>query len=248
MNAGFTGQEDQSLQKMLQVWLRRIVVVARQALRQARPVLRTCWQTAKPVLRTCLQIVLALLILFEEWGWRPLADLLGKLTWWRPWAQLETAIARLPAYAALFAFVLPSALLIPLKFLALLLIAKGQLVLAVILFAVAKVVATALVARLFVLTQPALMQIGWFAWCYERFIPWKEALVAYVRSSWVWRTGRLWKERASRAWKIQWRTWRPALLPLQSALSAAATKAAGQLHRLVHEFKVWRAARGGRGP
>ena len=50
---------------------------------------------------------------------------------------------------------------------AVVLIAKGQIVLAGILFAFAKVVATALVARLFMLTQQALMQIGWFAWGYE---------------------------------------------------------------------------------
>ena len=61
-------------------------------------------------------------------------------------------------------FALPTLLLLPLKLLALLLIAKGQVILAGLLFVAAKVVATALIARLFMLTQPALMQIGWFAW------------------------------------------------------------------------------------
>ena len=51
---------------------------------------------------------------------------------------------RLPPYAALVVFVLPSTLLLPLKLLAVVLIAKGQIVLAGILFAFAKVVATAL--------------------------------------------------------------------------------------------------------
>ena len=116
--------------------------------------MRQATHVARIVLRTVLQIVLALLIVLEEWGWRPLADLLGRLARWRPWAALETAIAGLPPYAALVAFAAPSALLLPLKFLALLLIAKGYYMTSVALFLVAKAVATALVARLFLLTQP----------------------------------------------------------------------------------------------
>jgi hypothetical protein len=193
---------------------------------------------AKPVLRTALQVVLALLILLEEWGWQPLARLLGRLARWRPWAQLEYGIARLPPYAALVVFALPSLLLMPLKFLALFLVAKGQLILAAILFAVAKVAATALVARLFMLTQPALMQIGWFAWAYERFMPWKEALVDYVRASWVWRVARVWKERARRVVIAQWRAWRPALLQLRAVLLAGAERLAAQMRRLMQAIRA----------
>ena len=125
---------------------------------------RAAGPIARPVLRTALEILLALIIVFEEWGWRPLADLLGRLARWRPWAAVESLIIRLPPYAALVVFALPTLLLLPLKLLALLLIAKGQVILAGLLFVAAKVVATALIARLFMLTQPALMQIGWFAW------------------------------------------------------------------------------------
>jgi hypothetical protein len=209
-----------------------------EAARAAGSVLRAFWRLARPVLRWTAQIVLALLILLEEWGWQPLADLLGRLARWRPWARLETAIARLPPYAALVAFALPSALLLPLKFLALFLIAKGQLILAGLLFAAAKVGATALVARLFLLTRPALMQIGWFAWGYEAFIPWKNALEDYVRSSYVWRVGRIWKERAKRAVAAQWRLMRPAMLRLRETARAAGTRLADQLRRLVREIRA----------
>ena len=161
--------------------------------------LRAGWAVARPVLRTALEILLALIIVFEEWGWRPLADLLGRLARWRPWAAVEAAIIRLPPYAALVVFALPTLLLLPLKLLALLLIGNGQVILAGLLFVAAKVVATALIARLFMLTQPALMQIGWFAWSYDTVMPWKEALTARVRASWAWRVGRVVKERAKRA-------------------------------------------------
>lgn len=203
---------------------RGVLLACRNVMRRVGPALRAGWRVLRPVLRAVLQVALALLILLEEWGWRPLADLLGRLARWQPWARMETAIARLPPYAALVVFVVPSVLLLPLKFLALFLIAKGQLVLAGLLFAGAKVVATALVARLFMLTQPALMQIGWFAWGYDTIMPWKDALVERVRASTVWRVGRLWKERARRFAGAQWRLWKPALLQLGSALIAAVRK------------------------
>jgi hypothetical protein len=206
--------------------------------RAAGSALRAFWRLARPVLRWTAQIVLALLILLEEWGWQPLADLLGRLARWRPWARLETAIARLPPYAALVAFTLPTALLLPLKFLALFLIAKGQLILAGLLFAAAKVGATALVARLFLLTRPALMQIGWFAWAYEVFIPWKNALEDYVRSSYIWRAGRISKERAKRVLAAQWRLMRPAVLRLRETARAAATRLADRLRRLAREIRA----------
>lgn len=175
-------------------------------------------------LRWALQIVLALLIVLEEWGWRPLADLLGRLARWRPWAQLETTIAGLPPYAALVAFAAPSVLLLPLKFLALFLIARGYFISSIALFLLAKAVTTALVARLFLLTQPKLMAIGWFAWVYERVMPWKEHLTEMVRTSYVWRTGRVLKERARRALRPLWLAMKPELLALAQRARGAAQR------------------------
>src|SRR5262245_5279747 len=108
--------------------------VAREGLRRAGPALAALWRVARPVLARALEFLLALVIVFEEWGWRPLAELLGRLARWRPWAAIESVIIRLPPYAALVVFVLPSALLLPLKFLALFLLAKGQIFLAGLLF------------------------------------------------------------------------------------------------------------------
>jgi hypothetical protein len=190
------------------------------------------WRSVRPPLLWALQVPLALLILLEEWGWRPLAALVGRLARWRPWARAEAAIAGLPPYAALVVFALPSALLMPLKFLALFLIARGQLVLAGLLFAAAKVVATALVARLFLLTRPALMRIPWFAWAYNLFIPWKNALEAYVRASYVWRVGRVWKARAKRVAAAQWQRLRPTLLRWREAARAAVARLRAQARRL----------------
>jgi hypothetical protein len=177
-------------------------------------------------LRLLLQILLALLIVLEEWGWRPLADALARLARWRPIAALERFVAGLPPYPALVAFVLPSTLLLPLKFIALILVGRGYYLASVALFLVAKGVATALVARLFMLTQPALMRIPWFAWGYNILIPWKDALTERVRNSLVWRTGRALKWRAKRALAPFW-------LGLKPRIVAMATEVRGFLSKLV---------------
>jgi hypothetical protein len=216
----------------------RVVLLARGARAGFVPMLRACWAVARPVLRTMLEILVALIIVFEEWGWRPLADLLGRLARWHPWAAIEAAIIRLPPYAALVVFALPTLLLLPLKFLALILIAKGQVLLAGLLFVAAKVVATALVARLFVLTQPALMQIGWFASAHDTVVPWQEALTARVRASWAWRVGRVWKERAKSVVGAAARRWRPTLEALKPVLAAATERVRVQGRRLVGVVKA----------
>jgi len=167
--------------------------------------LAMCGRAVLLALRRTIGLVLALIVLFEEWGWRPLADALAKLARWRLWARAEALVADLPPYLALCVFALPTALLFPLKLLALFLIAKGQAVVAALLFAAAKVVGTALVARIFQLTQPALMRIPWFAWAYARFMPWKEAVFAAIRQTWAWRYGRILKARVKKVAEPAWR-------------------------------------------
>jgi hypothetical protein len=204
------------------------------------------WALAMPVLLRALEFLLALLIVFEEWGWRPLADLLGWLARWRPWAGLEARIMNLPPYLALVVFALPSLLLVPLKFLALVLIAGGHVMLAGLLFILAKVVATALIARLFLLTQPALMQIGWFASAYDRVMPWKEALVARVHASWAWRLGRRVKAGILQRWSTLWAPWRPSALAIEAWARRAGAKWAARVRERFGEARRWLARTGSR--
>lgn len=166
--------------------------------------LRGAARGALIALRRTLEVLLALIVLFEEWGWRPLARMLARLAEWRPWARVESAIAGLPPYAALIVFALPTALFFPLKLVAFYLIANGQAAMATAVFALAKVLGTALFARMFQLTQPALMRIPWFAWSYNLFVPWKEALHARIRETWAWRTGRILKARVKKAAGAAW--------------------------------------------
>ena len=170
-----------------------------------REILRTVWGIIRGPLITALNVVAALIILFEEWGWRPLSELLARLARFAPIAALERLIASLPPYLALFAIALPTTLLLPLKFFAVWLLANGHFTTATLLFIAAKIASTALIARIFILTKPALMQLAWFARAYDWFVPWQEALFAEIRSSWVWRYGRVLKARlkleAARIWE-----------------------------------------------
>lgn len=149
------------------------------------------WAALKPLVIGALQVLAALVVMFEEWGWKPLSDALAWLHRFRIVAWIEDRIARLPPYAALALFATPAAVLFPVKLLALWLLAQGHVVTATLMFVAGKIASTALVARIFILTQPALMQIPWFKRAYDWFMPWKEYMYRQIKGSWAWRAGRV---------------------------------------------------------
>lgn len=141
-------------------------------------------------LKNLLSWLLALIILFEEWGWVPLARALAWLGRLPIFAWIERRVQALPPYAALALFALPTLALLPVKLLALWFISVGRTGLGLLVIVLAKVVGTAVVARLFMLTQPALMQLAWFARWYAHWIAWKTILLAEIHASKVWRGAR----------------------------------------------------------
>ncbi len=162
-------------------------------------VVRHLGAAARVLIGHVIAAILAIGVVFMEWGWRPLAALLGRLAYFKPIAALETWIRSLPPYGALVLFGLPSVLILPLKLFALYLITHGFKFAAAGLFVGAKVVGTALVARIYQLTETALMRIIWFKRAHDVIMPYKAALVDWVRESAVWRTGRVVKARVKRA-------------------------------------------------
>ena len=158
------------------------------------------------VLLAPLKWLLALLILFEEWGWEPLQRMLAAIGRWPGLRWLEARIGRLPPYAALALFLLPTLVLLPIKLLALWLIGQGRAWLGALVIVVAKLVGTAIVARLFTLTRPALMQMAWFARIYVRWSAWKEGLLTWVRGGLLWRLARVFR-RQLRQFRHRWVRW-----------------------------------------
>lgn len=188
----------------------------------AKAAVRRAWNACLtyvwPALRRVLETAAALLFLFWEWGWRPLAALLARLARFKPWAMVEGWLATLPPYGALIAFALPTSLLLPLKVAALWLIAHGHALAAAMLFVAAKVVGTAFLARIFILTRPALMRLEWFARLYGWFMPWHDAMFEWIRASWTWRYGRILKHRAAQQTRSVWARLRPQVLAQWQAL------------------------------
>lgn len=124
-----------------------------------RPFAGAAWR----VLRVPLLTLAALWFFLEEFGWHPLAAWLGGFTRWPPWARLEARIARLPPRPALLLFLVPAAVLLPVKLLAVQLMHGGHAITGVAVIVGAKLVGTAIGGRLFMLMRPQLMQLRRFA-------------------------------------------------------------------------------------
>jgi len=125
----------------------------------------------------------ALLLLVEEWCWDVGQRLARACARWPALAALETRVRALPPYAALVAFVLPGLLLLPVKLLALLAIAHGHPASGVATIVLAKLGGAAVVARLYALTLPTLLAVGWFARCHGWFMGCKCRCLAHLRAS-----------------------------------------------------------------
>jgi hypothetical protein len=158
--------------------------------------LKLAWMALKGVGRWAL----AILILFEEWGWTPLARALGRLARWPPVDRLERRVAGLGPRVALAVLFVPAIALLPIKIGALWLVGLGRVVIGLTLLVGAKLVGTAVVARLFQLTQPQLMRLRWFARAYARWVAWKTRTIASLVESpaWIAARGRVARWRARR--------------------------------------------------
>ncbi len=152
-------------------------------------------------LRWIFRVVFALLILFEEWGWEPLRRVFALLARLPVIRQVEALLKRLPPRWAFVVLLLPSLLILPVKLAAVWLVAKGHAILGVLIIIAAKLFGTALLAWLFQLIQPALMQLPWFARFYARWTAWKAELLAWVRASAAWRTARAIRLRVKRLFR-----------------------------------------------
>lgn len=151
-------------------------------------------------------ILAAVVILFEDWLWQDLARLaaaIGRLPLLR---SVEAFIVTLPPYPALLFFATPTLLLIPLKLVALYFMSHGQAMLGTLTIIAAKFAGTALVARIFTLTRPQLLRIGWFAWLYQRFTDFKTRVYATIKSTAIYKFIHLQRLRlldAFRVWRNQ---------------------------------------------
>lgn len=122
----------------------------------------------------------AMFFLIEEFIWDQTARLMARLGALPMVHAIERHITGLPPRWAVFAFLLPSSILIPAKLIGLHIIASGHWFFGAAIFVVAKVVGVALFSRIFNLTRPALMQVRWFAGLYNKVMYYRNLIHSYL--------------------------------------------------------------------
>jgi len=154
-------------------------------------------------LRTALLFVGALLFLFEEWTWvcctRFFAWLerMGLLRW------LDARLVRLAPAAALFIMCIPIALLFPVKIAGLWMIASGKILSGCAVMLAAKILSTAIVARLFLTCRPQLLRMPWFARLYNLTLAMRERVHQWLALQAGWQEAKRFVgtiRRHARAW------------------------------------------------
>ena len=145
--------------------------------------------TSRPFARRTRAVLLfvgALLFLFEEWLWVVFTSLfrsLGRLGIFR-W--LDRWLATAGPTMALVLLCLPIALLFPVKIAGLWMIGSGRFLTGCIVMLVAKVVSTAIVARIFLTCRPTLMRMPWFARCYNVVFALRDRIHAWLAQQPAW--------------------------------------------------------------
>jgi hypothetical protein len=141
----------------------------------------------------------AAIVFFEEVLLHYLGVAMAAFGRWPPVARLERWLAGLPPWAALLAFVAPWTLVLPVKLAAVFFALQGRFGLAAASIAVGKVLATALVARLYQVLRPTLVTMPWFRASETWLFTWRDRLYAFVRALPAWqratemlRRARLW--------------------------------------------------------
>ena len=149
----------------------------------------------KPRLKYALELLIvplaAAVVFFEQTLIRWLNVMTAAISRWAPIAALEAWLKRQPPRIALAAFVAPSILILPIKFSAIFFAAKGHYLMAVSAVVIGKVLATAIVARLYVVLRPTLMTIGWFARLDTWFFFWRDRAYAFVRTLPAWQKAKV---------------------------------------------------------
>ncbi|MEN9489856.1 MAG: hypothetical protein RJA63_305 [Pseudomonadota bacterium] len=144
-------------------------------------------------------LALALLLWLEEWLWEPLAELMRLIGALPLIRQLEALLRRAPPGVALACYAIPVLALLPFKIVGLWLLGKGHLVLGTTVFVGAKVVGTAICARIFALTRDSLMRLAWFARLWQWFVTLRAEVYARVTHHPAWQAARQLVQ-ALRAW------------------------------------------------
>jgi hypothetical protein len=130
--------------------------------------------------------IAAAIVFIEETLLRYLGLAMAAIAKWPPVARLEAWLRGLPPWAALLAFVAPSLLVIPIKLSAVWFAFHHRYGLSLASVVIGKMMATALVARLYQVLRPTLVKMSWYLRAETWVFGWRDRLYGFVRSLAAW--------------------------------------------------------------
>lgn len=130
-------------------------------------------------------MTLAIVFLVESWLWETTGALISRLLALLPIDEVKQKITifirRLSPYQTLGLFIIPALVLLPMKFLALWLLAKGFVFSGLFTILGAKLVGLGVTSFLFALCKPTLLEIRWMYWLYHRCLGWRAQAYQLVK-------------------------------------------------------------------
>ena len=130
--------------------------------------------------------IAAAIVFFEETLLHYLGLAMAAIAKWPPVAALEAWLRRLPPWAALLAFVAPSVLIVPIKLAAVWFALHHKFGLSIVSIVIGKMLATALVARLYQVLRPTLIKMAWYLRAETWLFAWRDRLYAFMRALPAW--------------------------------------------------------------
>ena len=135
------------------------------------------------LLKYLLTLLMFVVIILEETFWSLFEAVSGFFARFKLIRKLEDFVAARKPGTCLALFLIPITLMLPFKFAGVWLIARGHTLDGLFMFVSAKATGTFLAARLFALTRSKLLGIRWFAYCYKKFIAWKDGVKNYIHAT-----------------------------------------------------------------
>ncbi len=156
-------------------------------------------------LASSLLFVAAVVLLFEEWFWEKTTAVAVRLGRLPLLSDVESWIRRRDRWAALALFLAPIAVIYPFKAMALYAMAHGYIAGGVAAFVLAKLAATALFARLYQLTESAIIKFRWVRRSRAAFLRGRAFVHAWLNAQPPYRRARVLVKRSSQRIKHRYR-------------------------------------------
>ncbi|MEO8753175.1 MAG: hypothetical protein ABI624_10905 [Casimicrobiaceae bacterium] len=134
--------------------------------------------------------VAAAALLFEEWFWARSTRAIARIGEVLHLSVVGDWIRRRPPLQALALFAVPLLVIYPFKVLAVVALANGYVALGSAAFVAAKLVATAVFARLYELTEPAVLQFAWIRFARRKFLAARAYIHAWLNDQPAYRRAR----------------------------------------------------------